>query len=130
MYDVASGAVKGVPGSKEDVFKNKDISLVDKRRLMRFLMFASGEFEGKPELERREEMAFGEFLKTVFTLNDETVAAIVYALAFCFTAQGMSSYISIYFFYTILLQIPLYAPCTESATTFVRPDAMGPRLSS
>ncbi|KAK0236135.1 GDP dissociation inhibitor-domain-containing protein [Armillaria nabsnona] len=87
MFDVASGTVKGVPGSKEDVFKNKDISLVDKRRLMRFLMFASGEFEGKPELEGREEIAFGEFLKTVFMLNDETVAAIVYALAFCFTAQ-------------------------------------------
>ncbi|KAK0194005.1 rab escort protein [Armillaria mellea] len=87
MYDVSSATVKGVPGSKEDVFKNKDISLVDKRRLMRFIMFASGEFEGKPELEGREEMAFGEFLKTVFTLNDETVAAIAYALAFCFTPQ-------------------------------------------
>ncbi|KAK0223452.1 GDP dissociation inhibitor [Armillaria fumosa] len=87
IHDISSGAVKGVPGSKEDVFKNKEISLVDKRRLMRFIMFASGEFEGKPELEGREKMAFGEFLKTVFTLNDETRAAIVYALAFCFTAQ-------------------------------------------
>ncbi|KAK0204997.1 GDP dissociation inhibitor-domain-containing protein [Desarmillaria ectypa] len=87
IYDVSSGTVKGVPGSKEDVFKNKDISLVDKRRLMRFLMFAAGEFEGKPELEGREELAFGEFLKTAFMLNDETAAAIVYALAFCFTAQ-------------------------------------------
>ncbi|KAK0480139.1 rab escort protein [Armillaria novae-zelandiae] len=87
IHDVSSGTVKGVPGSKEDVFKNKDISLVDKRRLMRFIMFASGEFEGKPELEGREEMAFGEFLKTAFTLNDGTIAAIVYALAFCFTAQ-------------------------------------------
>ncbi|KAG7451403.1 FAD/NAD(P)-binding domain-containing protein [Guyanagaster necrorhizus] len=87
IYDASSGAVKGVPGSKEDVFKSKDITLVDKRRLMRFLMFASGEFEGKPELEGREEMAFGEFLKTAFMLNDETIAAIVYALAFCFTVH-------------------------------------------
>ncbi|KAK0469548.1 GDP dissociation inhibitor-domain-containing protein [Desarmillaria tabescens] len=93
IYDASSGTVKGVPGSKEDVFKNKDISLVDKRRLMRFLMFASGEFEGKPELEGREEMAFGEFLKTAFMLNDETVAAILYALAFCFTAQDPTLYI-------------------------------------
>jgi hypothetical protein len=34
-----------VPGSKEDVFKDKSVSLVDKRRLMRFLMFVAGEYE-------------------------------------------------------------------------------------
>lgn len=40
------GRVRRVPGSKEEVFKDKSISLVDKRRLMKFLMFVAGEFEG------------------------------------------------------------------------------------
>jgi RAB protein geranylgeranyltransferase component A len=39
------GKVRRVPGSKEQVFKDKDISLMEKRRLMKFLMFAAGEFE-------------------------------------------------------------------------------------
>ncbi|KAJ7699634.1 GDP dissociation inhibitor-domain-containing protein [Mycena rosella] len=78
-----SGAVKPVPGSKEDVFKNKEISLVDKRRLMRFLMFAAGEFEGKMELTGHEEAPFPQYLKSVFSLNDEMVNAIAYALAYC-----------------------------------------------
>ena len=46
---VARGKGKGkavrVPGSKEEVFKDKSVSLVDKRRLMRFLMFVGGDFE-------------------------------------------------------------------------------------
>jgi RAB protein geranylgeranyltransferase component A len=39
------GNVRRVPGSKEQVFKDKEVSLMDKRRLMKFLMFAAGEFE-------------------------------------------------------------------------------------
>lgn len=39
------GSVKRVPGSKEEVFKDKTVGLVDKRRLMKFLMFAAGNFE-------------------------------------------------------------------------------------
>lgn len=39
------GSIKKVPGSKEDVFKDKSIGLLDKRRLMKFLMFAAGDFE-------------------------------------------------------------------------------------
>ncbi len=34
-----------VPGSKEDVFKDKTVSLVDKRRLMRFLLFVAGDYD-------------------------------------------------------------------------------------
>ncbi|KAJ7621592.1 GDP dissociation inhibitor-domain-containing protein [Mycena polygramma] len=82
VYD-PSGTVKPVPGSKEDVFKNKEISLLDKRRLMRFLMFAAGEFEDKKELEGHADTPFPEYLKTVFSLNDEMTNAIAYALAYC-----------------------------------------------
>jgi len=40
------GGAKRVPGSKEEVFKDKTIGLVEKRRLMKFLMWCGGEFEG------------------------------------------------------------------------------------
>ncbi|KAF8075934.1 FAD/NAD-P-binding domain-containing protein [Lyophyllum atratum] len=80
-----SGLIKNVPGTKEDVFKSKDITLVDKRRLMRFLMFAVGEFEDKKELDGADEMPFADFLKTVFSLKDELHSALVFALAFCFS---------------------------------------------
>lgn len=45
MYDQAMGTIRKVPGSKEQVFKDKDISLMEKRRLMKFLMFAISDFE-------------------------------------------------------------------------------------
>jgi RAB protein geranylgeranyltransferase component A len=39
------GGLRKVPGSKEEVFKDKSVGLVEKRKLMKFLMFAGGEFE-------------------------------------------------------------------------------------
>lgn len=38
-----------VPGSKEDVFLNKEMTLIQKRRLMKFLTFAM-DFEASPEV--------------------------------------------------------------------------------
>jgi RAB protein geranylgeranyltransferase component A len=87
VYDI-SGIVKAVPSSKEDVFKNKDISLVDKRRLMRFLMFAAGDFEDKKDLEGKENTPFLEFLQTVFSLNEEIAGIIAYSLAYCVSTSG------------------------------------------
>lgn len=45
LWDDTLAAPKRVPGSKEDVFKDKSVSLPDKRRLMKALLFAAGEFE-------------------------------------------------------------------------------------
>ncbi|PPQ70130.1 hypothetical protein CVT24_003877 [Panaeolus cyanescens] len=78
-----TGSIANVPSSKEDIFKSKEISLLDKRRLMRFLTFASGEFEGKQELEGKEDLPFPEFLSTGFSLNENICSVISYALAFC-----------------------------------------------
>ncbi|THH32174.1 hypothetical protein EUX98_g2019 [Antrodiella citrinella] len=82
LYD-KPGFVKTVPGSKEDVFKSADLSLLEKRRLMRFLMFSASEFEAKPELEGKEDAPFLEFLRQTFSLNESTSEAVAYALAFC-----------------------------------------------
>ena len=83
-----TGRIKQVPGSKEDIFKSKEISLVEKRRLMRFLTFAAGEFEDKKELEGKHGVPFLEFLQTTFSLNEEISSVITYALAFCTSPKG------------------------------------------
>jgi RAB protein geranylgeranyltransferase component A len=41
---------KAVPASKEAVFKDKTISLLDKRKLMKFLMMAVGDYESSESL--------------------------------------------------------------------------------
>jgi RAB protein geranylgeranyltransferase component A len=38
---------KRVPMSKEDVFNEKDVSLLDKRRIVKFLQLALGDFEAE-----------------------------------------------------------------------------------
>jgi hypothetical protein len=88
IYD-SPGKVKSVPGSKEDIFKNKQISLIEKRRLMRFLTFAAGEFEDQKELEGKAELPFPEFLRTIFSLSEEIASVITYALAFCMSPNGV-----------------------------------------
>ena len=87
----SAGEFKGVPGSKEEIFKSKELSLIDKRRLMRFLMFASGDFETSPEIQGKEEMPFLSFLEEVFSLNRQIAAALVYSLALCKAGSGTSS---------------------------------------
>lgn len=41
----SDGLLKRVPSTKEHVFKDREMRLVEKRRLMKFLMFAGGEAE-------------------------------------------------------------------------------------
>lgn len=57
---------------------------------MRFLMFAAseGDFEGKAELSGMEDWAFGRFLREGFNIDERSTEAIVYALAFCVSAEG------------------------------------------
>lgn len=130
VYD-RPGYVQSVPGGKEDVFKSKALSLVDKRRLMRFLMFAAGEFEGKKELEGKEQIPFVQYLRDVFSLKDQAASAIAYALAFCASAEGKQSQIhqrtSLKFAF---LQNPLFRRCRGYDSIFVPPAAMGPLPSS
>ncbi|ESK86415.1 rab escort protein [Moniliophthora roreri MCA 2997] len=79
----SSGSMKPVPGSKEDIFKDRSISLVDKRRLMRFLQFAVGDFSTSKELVGMEDAPYVEFLKSKFSLNEDMAIAIAYALSYC-----------------------------------------------
>lgn len=86
------GHVQTVPNTKEDIFNNRDISLIDKRRLMRFFTFVSGDFEDKAELRGNESTPFIEFLTSTFTLERSIAETIVFALAFCSSPQGLSPF--------------------------------------
>jgi RAB protein geranylgeranyltransferase component A len=85
---VSGGTVRVVPGGKEDVFRSKDLSLLDKRRLMRFLLFAAGEFEGAPELAGKQDTPFLAFLRDAFSLPEQVAETIAFALAFRVSADG------------------------------------------
>ena len=88
VYIYRHDVLERVPGNKEDVFKARNISLVDKRKLMRFLQFASGDFEGQSEIEGQGDKPFGDFMKDKFSLGEEACEAILYALAYCSTLSG------------------------------------------
>ena len=88
VYSRAKSGFQTVPGSKEEIFKSKALSLLDKRRLMRFLVFAGGEFEEKEEFKGCESMAFVPFLESVFSLPNELATTIAYALALNQSATG------------------------------------------
>lgn len=77
-----------VPGSKEDVFKDKSISLPEKRKLMKALLFAAGEFESDPILAGRESEPLLSFLTSAFGISDRLAQALTYALAFADTDEA------------------------------------------
>lgn len=88
----SAGIFKSVPSSKEDIFKSKEISLIEKRHLMRFLTFAAGNFEESKELEGNAETPFVQFLRNVFHLSDELANAIAYTIAFCTSIHGSTDF--------------------------------------
>lgn len=54
LYTSAGGvdpSIVRVPSSKEDVFKDKGMSLMEKRKLMKFLLWNIGQFEDSAEIQ-------------------------------------------------------------------------------
>ncbi|KAL1410388.1 hypothetical protein Q8F55_004398 [Vanrija albida] len=74
-------AARRVPGGKEDVFKDKTVSLLDKRRLMKALMFIGSEFEDDEQLKGHESDGILDFLTATFALPPRLAAAVTYAIA-------------------------------------------------
>ncbi|KEP49440.1 GDP dissociation inhibitor [Rhizoctonia solani 123E] len=81
---------KNVPANKQDVFKDKTIGLVQKRRLIKFLMFATGDFENSSELNGKETAPLLEFVRDVFGIDKELAEALSYAVAFCVDAKDQT----------------------------------------
>ncbi|KAJ3163565.1 hypothetical protein HDU86_000146 [Geranomyces michiganensis] len=84
------GRAEQVPGSKEDVFGNKSVSLVDKRRLMKFLTFALS-FEESPEVfEEYKSKPYAEFLAAQ-KLSPRLIAFILNATALIVEQRTLST---------------------------------------
>ncbi|KAK4688078.1 Rab proteins geranylgeranyltransferase component A, partial [Tremellales sp. Uapishka_1] len=81
LWDEESGTVRKVPGSKEEVFKDKSISLLDKRRLMKFLLFTAGEFENDQSLQGKESLPLLDFLRDTFQIPSVLASSIIYSIA-------------------------------------------------
>lgn len=125
IYD-CPGQVKSVPGSKEAIFKNKSISLLDKRRLMRFLMFAAAEFEDKPEIAGYEDTPFVAFIREKFTLSEDFASIIAYALAFCISASGEYMQFSMQTTVVIIIRDTAKPPPTCLAAVLTTANILSP----
>ena len=115
----SNGGLQNVPGSKEDVFKST-LSLIEKRRLMRFLVFASGDFEGSKEFQGQEQTPFHEFLQSKFSLTQEIVDAIVYALAFCSSIAGSPFFVLVVHMTTIGVFVDVTLPALTRLRGYLR----------
>lgn len=72
---------KKVPSSKEDVFTNKAVSLIEKRKLMKFLTFAMEYDTSHALLEGAQDMNYIQFLQEKFKITGKLQEAIVYVIA-------------------------------------------------
>ena len=87
MY--ASGGFKRVPAIREEIFKSKDLSLLDKRKLMKFLMFAGSDFENSEDLNNNTDKDFSKFLQDAFAIDQQLALTLTYALAFRESESGL-----------------------------------------
>eukprot|EP01028_Stygiella_incarcerata_P008100 TRINITY_DN343_c0_g1_i2.p1 TRINITY_DN343_c0_g1~~TRINITY_DN343_c0_g1_i2.p1 ORF type:complete len:502 (-),score=145.29 TRINITY_DN343_c0_g1_i2:209-1645(-) len=76
-----------VPSSKSDIFSSSDISIVEKRLLMRFLQTASS-IEISKELESK---TFEKELKEKFKFTTKLMNFVMFAMAMCQTDEEASS---------------------------------------
>lgn len=111
--DPAPGTVKRVPASKSDVFTDQTLSLVEKRRLTKLLLFAAGQdpLEHDPVLQAGRSLSFltcissnqplthwatepglsfVDYLQKGFSLSGPIADSLTYALALCTSPSGQS----------------------------------------
>ncbi|GAA6022952.1 hypothetical protein JCM10207_007727 [Rhodosporidiobolus poonsookiae] len=79
------GTVERVPASKADVFNDTTLSLVEKRRLTKLLLFAAGQepLEQDKEIVEDPDIPFVDYLKKAYSLSGPAAESLAYALALC-----------------------------------------------
>ncbi|CAD7066678.1 unnamed protein product [Tilletia caries] len=82
----ASGSLKRVPSSKEDIFKDRSITLPDKRRLMKVLTEVTSSLDGQ-QSQSDTEQPFIEFLGKGQGLSAQLASALTYGVALCSSRQ-------------------------------------------
>ncbi|KAJ2160545.1 hypothetical protein GGF46_002194 [Coemansia sp. RSA 552] len=80
-YLVREGGVERVPESKEDVFASKQLSLIEKRKLMRLMTTMADEQLCVEKLAGVGTMSFEEFVRERFKLDGGLLDAVVHAVA-------------------------------------------------
>jgi RAB protein geranylgeranyltransferase component A len=86
-----AGSVKTVPGSKEDVFKSKELGLLQKRKLMKFLMATASQLEQSSEnvTNSVDNLPFLKYLTSKEVgLDAEVANAVAYALSLSSDPNG------------------------------------------
>lgn len=103
--DEGTGVIERVPGSKADVFNHPTLSLVEKRRLTKLLLFAAGEEELETSLMLSGAFAglargkdaegnadpagtFPAFLEKSFSVPPAIASSLAYALTLCSSPEG------------------------------------------
>ncbi|BGP29112.1 hypothetical protein JCM10296v2_000850 [Rhodotorula toruloides] len=85
LWQDAGRGVARVPASKADVFNDSTLSLVEKRRLTKLLLFAAGEepFEEDKAIVEDPDISFIDYLKKAYSLTGAAASSLAYALALC-----------------------------------------------
>ncbi|KAI8967900.1 GDP dissociation inhibitor-domain-containing protein [Mycotypha africana] len=132
LMDHQSYGLKKVPSSKEDVFTSKSVSLIEKRKLMKFLTFAmenpKNDVAEDSVLKGAEDMNFGQFLEEKFSLTGRLKEAIIYAIALVDARASVKDGLekthqlmrSMGRFGKGAYLCPLYGGCSEIAQAFCR----------
>ncbi|GAA6059072.1 hypothetical protein JCM10212_002043 [Sporobolomyces blumeae] len=84
--------VERVPASKADVFNDPTLSLIEKRRLTKLLLFAAGEdaFADDKVLAEHPEISFLDYLKQSFNLSGKIADSLAFALALCSSPSDLA----------------------------------------
>ncbi|RIB16580.1 GDP dissociation inhibitor [Gigaspora rosea] len=80
-YIYSADTFDKVPCSKEDVFTNQSISLIEKRKLMRFLTFALDYTNSPDTYKDYEEKSFTTLLIEKFKIDGKLLLAVLYTIA-------------------------------------------------
>ncbi|BGO93134.1 hypothetical protein NBRC10512_003318 [Rhodotorula toruloides] len=85
LWQDAERGVARVPASKADVFNDSTLSLVEKRRLTKLLLFAAGDepFEEDKVIVENPDISFLDYLKKAYSLTGTAASSLAYALALC-----------------------------------------------
>lgn len=82
-------SLRKVPGSKEDIFTDQSLSLLEKRKLMKFLQYAASQ-DASESIDDSvpTDQAIHDELITKFSLSKDSASAIAYAVALAASPFG------------------------------------------
>ncbi|GAA5938241.1 hypothetical protein JCM1841_006804 [Sporobolomyces salmonicolor] len=86
------GKIERVPASKADVFNDASMSLVEKRRLTKLLLFAAGQdpLEEDKVVVAEPELPFKDYLQKAYSLSGAASDSLSYALALCSSPSDLA----------------------------------------